>query len=74
MKGEYREQSSKYCNAHNDLLPESKCQSVEEYLKISMMDRIGSWGTDLEIFLMAQILRTDIFVYKDDERNWMKFS
>ena len=54
MKGEYREQSSKYCNAHNDLLPESKCQSVEEYLKISMMDRIGSWGTDLEIFLMAQ--------------------
>ena len=74
MKGEYREQSSKYCNAHNDLLPESKCQSVEEYLKISMMDCIGSWGTDLEIFLMAQILRTDISVYKDDERNWMKFS
>ena len=74
VKGEYREQSSKYCNAHNDLLPESKCQSVEEYLKISMMDCIGSWGTDLEIFLMAQILRTDIFVYKDDERNWMKFS
>ena len=54
MKGEYREQSSKYCNARNDLFPERQCHSVNDYLKISLMERIGSWGTDLEIFLMAE--------------------
>ncbi len=38
------------------------------------MDRNGSWGTNLELSIMAQILKTDIFLYKDDDRNWMKFS
>lgn len=68
MKGEYRETCSKYCNARNDLLPEARCNTIEEYLKISLMDRLGSWGTDLEIFLAAQILGTDIFVYKDESK------
>ena len=38
------------------------------------MARVGSWGTDLELFLAAQILKTDIFVYKDGEHVWMRFS
>ena len=38
------------------------------------MDRVGSWGTDLEIFLAAQLLSTDIFVFKDANRCWNKFS
>ena len=46
----------------------------EEYITTSMMDRVGSWGTDLEIFLAAQLLSTDIFVFKDANRCWDKFS
>ena len=38
------------------------------------MDRLESWGTDLEIFLAAQILGTDIFVYKDERKCWINFS
>ena len=55
MKREYRESCSKYCSARNDLLPEGRCNTIEEYLKVSLMDRLGSWGTDLELFLAAQI-------------------
>ena len=38
------------------------------------MDRVGSWGTDLELCLATQILKTDIFVYKDEDLIWNKFS
>lgn len=38
------------------------------------MDHIGSWGIDIEIFLAAQILKTDIFVYQDNFQSWNKFS
>ena len=43
------------------------------------MDRLGSWGTDLEMFFStahttAHILGTDIFVYKNKSKCWMKFS
>ena len=38
------------------------------------MDRVGSWGSDLELFLAAQILKTDIFVYKDGDHVWNRFS
>ena len=45
------------------------CSTIEEYittyLSIRMMDRVGSWGTDLEISLAAQLLSTSIFVFKD---------
>ena len=38
------------------------------------MESSGSWGTDLELFLAAQILQTDIFVYRDCQQSWNKFS
>ena len=38
------------------------------------MARVGSWGTDLELFFAAQIKKPDIFVYKDGERVWSRFS
>ena len=52
-----------YYNAHYNLLPEYHYTSIENYIKFSMMDRVGSWRTDLEILLAAKVLRTDIFVY-----------
>ena len=74
MKGKYNEGCSNYCSARNNLVSEARCNSIEEYLKITKMDKSGSWGTDKEIFLAALILKTDVFVYKDDDQCWMKFS
>ena len=39
-----------------------------------MVDRIGSWGTDLELFLAAKLLKTDIFVYRNSISAWLKIS
>ena len=38
------------------------------------MESVGSWGTTLEIFLAAQILKTDIFIHTDCSHRWNKFS
>ena len=38
------------------------------------MESSGSWGTYLELFLAAQILQTDIFVNRDCQQSWNKFS
>ena len=59
---------------HIILLPEHNCATIEDYIGVGMMDRVGSWGTDLELFLAAQLLKTDIFVFKDMDRCWNKFS
>ena len=45
-------------------LPEHQCNSIEDYIEGSLMARVGSWGTDLELFLAAQILKTDILYTK----------
>lgn len=74
MKNKYRTECTNYCTSHCDLLPEQQCNTIEEYISVSMMDRVGSWGTDLELFLAAQLLQTDIFVFKDVLRCWNKFS
>lgn len=74
MKGLYRDVCTNYCSSHYDLLPEDRCYSIDEYISKSKMDSIGSWGTDLELFLISQILNTDIFVYRDSYQCWMKFS
>ena len=42
--------------------------------KKSMVDRNGSWGTDLELFLVAILLKTDILVYRDSMGSWNNFS
>ena len=74
MKNKYRTECTNYCTSHCDLLPEQQCNTIEEYISVSMMDRVGSWGTDLELFLAAQLLQRDIFVFKDVLRCWNKFS
>ena len=76
MKNKYREICTNYCIAHYNLLPEHQCNSIEDYIEGSLMARarVGSWGTDLELILAAQIIKTDIFVYKDGEHVWMRFA
>ena len=74
MKGDFREICNNYCYSNKDLLSKGQCYSIEQYIKASMIDRVGSWGTDMELFLAAQLLKTDIFVYRDYLRSWNKFS
>ena len=74
MTNNYRDICTNYCAAHYSLLPEHQCNTIEEYIQNSMMARVGSWGTDLELFLTAQIVKTDIFVYKDTDHAWSRFS
>ena len=62
MQGKYRDCCSKYCNSHSNLIATNNYSSIEEYIKSSKIDRTGSWGTDLELFLAAQLLKTDIFL------------
>ena len=74
MKGQYKDICTNYCCSHYELLPESRCHSVDDYITKSKMQILGSWGTDMEIFLAAQLLTTDIFVYRDSLQCWNKFS
>ena len=57
------------------LLPHMKC-SLENYLQKSQMRSSGTWGTDIEIFVAASLLSTDIFVYTnvDNAYRWQLFS
>ena len=74
MTNNYLDVCTKYCVAHYSLLPETQCKTIEDYLQTSMMARNGFWGTDLELFLAAQMLKTDIFVYVDADHVWKLFS
>ena len=74
MKGQYKDICTNYCCSHYELLPEYRCHSVDDYITKSKMHLLGSWGTDMEIFLAVQILTTDIFVYRDSLQCWNKFS
>ena len=54
MKNKYREICTNYCIAHYNLLPEHQCNSIEDYIEGSLMARVGSWGTDLELFWLRK--------------------
>ena len=74
MKGDHREDCTNYCYAHNDILLDRGCYSIRQYIQKSKIDRVGTWGTDLELFLCSKLLKTDIYVYRDSISSWLKFS
>ena len=38
-------------------------KSVQEYLKVSKMDKNRTWGTEREVLVMAHLLKTPIYAY-----------
>lgn len=46
--------------------------SVEEYIKLSGIEKDAVWGTELEILAAADLLKTDIFTFH--EGSWIKYS
>ena len=75
MRWNYRYICSKYYKSHSTLIATKICFSIEEYIQSSKIDRTGSWvPTYRELFLTPQLLKTDIFLYKDLGRSWNKYS
>ena len=73
ISGEHRENCTNYRYAHNDIPLDGGCYSIGQYIQKSKIDRVGTWGTDLELFIFAKLLKTDIFVYRDSLSSWLKF-
>ena len=55
------------CNAmHN-------CSSVKEYIKLTKMNKPHVWGTDIELLVVAHLLKTCIHFYMTREQKWFVY-
>ena len=56
-----------HCNAmHN-------CSSVKEYIKLTKMNKPHVWGTDIELLVVAHLLKTCIHFYMTREQKWFVY-
>ena len=61
MRGDFRKICNNYCYSNKDLLSKGQYYSIEQYIKASMIDRVGSWGTDIGIILSCTIVKNRHF-------------
>ena len=52
----------------------SQFSSVAEYIRATEMHRPTTFGTEVEIFTMAHLLKTAIFSYSQTDRQWWRYS
>lgn len=45
--------------------------SVDEYLE--KMKKLGEWGTENEVYALANLLETDIYLYRTNASEWFRF-
>ena len=59
----------------NGSLFHSVCSSVVEHINTSKMAHLGTWGTEIEIFAMATILNSRIYVYSKcgEAKKWLEY-
>ena len=38
------------------------------------MDQCGSWGTHIEMYTLAHLLQTSVFIYNTQDVNWHRYS
>lgn len=59
----------------NVSLFQSVCSSVVEHINTSKMAHLGTWGTEVEIFAMATILNSRIYVYSKygNDNKWLVY-
>lgn len=48
--------------------------SVNEYIKNTEMDKIGTMTTEFEIFALSHLLSCDIYTHINENSQWLKFS
>ena len=46
------------------------CSSVKEYIKLTKMNNPHVWGTDIELLVVAHLLKTCIHFYMTREQKW----
>ena len=51
----------------------SKITSVAQYLKETGMDKNRTWGTDREVYIMASLLQTMIYLFQEHD-GWIQYS
>ena len=48
--------------------------SVRDYIAHTKMDRGNIWGTDVEIFMFANLCQTNVYVYSVKQKCWCFFT
>ena len=48
--------------------------SVQDYIQDKGMDQPHIWGTEIEMFTLAHLLQTCVFIYNTDDNNWRRYS
>ena len=49
------------------------CSSVNEYIKLTKMNKPHVWGTDMELLVVAHLLKTCIHFYMTREQKWLVY-
>ena len=48
--------------------------SVQDYIQDKGMDQPHMWGTEIDMFTLAHLLQTCVFIYNTDDLNWCRYS
>ncbi|XP_041461886.1 uncharacterized protein LOC121413199 isoform X1 [Lytechinus variegatus] len=48
--------------------------SISHYVSSNDMEENGTWATEMEIMVLANLIETDIYVYDEDRLKWSLFS
>ena len=60
--------------AHIVAIPRfEECTSVQDYVHITKMDLLGSWGTDIELLCFEHLTNICVFTYITVQSNWERF-
>ena len=49
-------------------------ESVDAYIHSTRMDQSGTWGTDVEILVLAHLLETNIYTFHSGTARWNLYS
>ena len=63
---EWPDRRIRLCAMHN-------CSSVKEYIKLTKMNKPHVWGTDIELLVVAHLLKTCIHFYMTREQKWFVY-
>ncbi|XP_041461153.1 OTU domain-containing protein 4-like [Lytechinus variegatus] len=48
--------------------------SISHYVSNNIIEESGTWATEMEIVVLANLIETDIYVYDEDRLKWSLFS
>ena len=51
-----------------------KFSSVKDYIQYTNMDKLGTWGTEIELLVLSHLLNTSIYTYLTTDKKWVVYS